>query len=199
MPETVPVRRQRRGEQRIVEILDAASVVFARAGVAMATTNAIAAEAGVSPGSLYQYFSDKFVIADALGDRYAEQVSLAHQAAFAGVDPVSAPLPETIAHIVGPIASFESNHPAFLPLFARVDLPASMAAPLARTEQAFVDRVTSILHARNPSAAPGTVQRAAEISVALFKGVLASGVPTEVVVSESTLAITGYLERKQLG
>ena len=51
-------------------ILDAAVVVFARDGLERATTNAIAAQAGISPGSLYQYFSNREDILSAVTDRY---------------------------------------------------------------------------------------------------------------------------------
>src|SRR6266511_1332655 len=47
-------------------ILDAAAGVFADAGYERATTNAIAAAAGISPGSLYQFFPNKEAIAEAL-------------------------------------------------------------------------------------------------------------------------------------
>src|SRR4051812_43963566 len=67
-------RRQPRGERRIDQILLAAGVVFARVGYERATTNAIAAEAGISPGSLYQFFPNKEAIAGALETRYAEQM-----------------------------------------------------------------------------------------------------------------------------
>ena len=45
------VRRQARGERRMAELQDAAAAVFAEVGYEAATTNAIAARAGVSPGT----------------------------------------------------------------------------------------------------------------------------------------------------
>src|SRR6266542_6598743 len=59
-------RRQARGERRIAQLLDAAGEVFATVGYAAATTNAIAAQAGVSPGTLYQFFPNKQAMAEAL-------------------------------------------------------------------------------------------------------------------------------------
>ncbi|WP_256967154.1 helix-turn-helix domain-containing protein, partial [Streptomyces caniscabiei] len=49
-----PRRRQARGERRIAQLLEAAASVFTSTGYAAASTNAIAREAGVSPGTLYQ-------------------------------------------------------------------------------------------------------------------------------------------------
>ena len=51
--------RQERSKVMVVEILEAASQVFAELGYARATTNKIAERAGVSVGSLYQYFPNK--------------------------------------------------------------------------------------------------------------------------------------------
>ena len=55
-------------------ILNAAARVFVRHGYARATTNRIAEVAGVSIGSLYQYFPDKRAIFHALHSRHIEQV-----------------------------------------------------------------------------------------------------------------------------
>ncbi|MER6937932.1 helix-turn-helix domain-containing protein, partial [Nocardioides sp. NPDC000441] len=68
-------KRQARGEERMREIVRAAAVVFAERGPDGATTNAIAAEAGISPGSLYQFFGSKADIARALSEHYAAELS----------------------------------------------------------------------------------------------------------------------------
>ena len=51
--------RQERSKVMVEAILEAASQVFAELGYARATTNKIAERAGVSVGSLYQYFPNK--------------------------------------------------------------------------------------------------------------------------------------------
>ena len=51
-------------------ILDAAARVFVELGYARATTNKIAEAAGISVGSLYQYFPSKDAIAVELLSRY---------------------------------------------------------------------------------------------------------------------------------
>lgn len=65
-----PVRR--RPAERPCEILLAAERVFSRRGYDRATTREIAAEAGISEGSLYRYFASKRAILLALIDRVAE-------------------------------------------------------------------------------------------------------------------------------
>ncbi len=63
---------RRRPAERPCEILLAAERVFSRRGYDRATTREIAAEAGVSEGSLYRYFASKRAILLALIDRVAE-------------------------------------------------------------------------------------------------------------------------------
>lgn len=61
---------QRRSRKTFDAILDAAARVFSERGFAAGTTNHIAAEAGVSIGSLYQYFPNKNAILIALLERH---------------------------------------------------------------------------------------------------------------------------------
>src|SRR5258708_30254250 len=76
------VQRRARGVQRIASILDAAETVFAEVGYDEANTNRIAAQAGISPGSLYQFFSNKEAIAQALVARYTEELQQVYGSAF---------------------------------------------------------------------------------------------------------------------
>lgn len=52
-------RRSRRAERRRQEIMEAAARVFARHGYERATTREIAGEAGISEGTIYNYFASK--------------------------------------------------------------------------------------------------------------------------------------------
>jgi len=68
---------QTRSRETVSAVLAAAAELFATAGPARTTTNRIAARAGVSVGSLYQYFPNKEAILAALGERHAAQVEAA--------------------------------------------------------------------------------------------------------------------------
>jgi AcrR family transcriptional regulator len=63
---------QARSLAMVETLLEAAARVFVKEGYARATTNRIAAAAGVSVGSLYQYFPSKDAIAVELLRRYRE-------------------------------------------------------------------------------------------------------------------------------
>jgi len=81
-----PTRRrakQARSQQTIEVVLEAAARVLASEGYAGATTNRIAERAGVSVGTIYQYFADKQQIFDALIRREVEGlVELLQRVAF---------------------------------------------------------------------------------------------------------------------
>jgi len=66
--------RQRRSRQTVDAVLDAVVTVLKRHGVQGVTTNRIAAVAGVSIGSVYQYFGDKAAIFSALHDRHVQEI-----------------------------------------------------------------------------------------------------------------------------
>ncbi|MBI3214975.1 MAG: TetR/AcrR family transcriptional regulator [Mycobacterium sp.] len=67
--------RQERSRATVDRILDAAARVLIAYGYDGASTNRIARAAGVSPGSLYQYFSDKDAITAAVVDKLAEDIN----------------------------------------------------------------------------------------------------------------------------
>jgi AcrR family transcriptional regulator len=66
--------KQRRARQTVDAVLDAAVRVLKREGFDALTTNRIAEIAGVSIGSVYQYFPDKQAIFVALHQRHVEEI-----------------------------------------------------------------------------------------------------------------------------
>ena len=73
---TVPVQRptprtprQERAQHKVALILEGAIRLLDKGGLPLLTTNAVAQKAGVSIGTLYQYFPNKEAILDALADR----------------------------------------------------------------------------------------------------------------------------------
>lgn len=68
------VPRQYRSRQTVEAVLAAVPIVLKQQGVRSLTTNRIAEVAGVSIGSLYQYFPDKQSVFNALHQRHVEDV-----------------------------------------------------------------------------------------------------------------------------
>jgi AcrR family transcriptional regulator len=66
--------KQRRARQTVEAVLDAVIRLLKREGSRPITTNRIAEVAGVSIGSVYQYFPDKRAIFSALHQRHVDQI-----------------------------------------------------------------------------------------------------------------------------
>lgn len=61
--------RQTRSGETVSAIIEAAAQILEQGGLAAFNTNAVAERAGVSIGTLYQYFADKAALLRALGER----------------------------------------------------------------------------------------------------------------------------------
>jgi AcrR family transcriptional regulator len=66
--------KQQRSRQTVEAVLEAVQRVLRRHGAKAITTNRVAEAAGLSIGSLYQYFPDKQAIFMALHERHVEEV-----------------------------------------------------------------------------------------------------------------------------
>lgn len=91
-------------------ILDAAAQVFDREGET-ATTNRIADRAGVSIGSVYQYFPDKLAILDALAARHLCAAGSELGVVFARLRADAPPFEETMRAVLEPVVAAHAGHP----------------------------------------------------------------------------------------
>lgn len=82
-PHTLAFDTDRGLSERHIRILDAAERVFARSGFHVATMHDVAAEAGMSPGNLYRYFSSKDAIIAGMAERDRSLIATD----FAALDP----------------------------------------------------------------------------------------------------------------
>jgi AcrR family transcriptional regulator len=90
--------RQRRARETVAAVLDAVIALVQREGVAAVTTNRIAEVAGVSVGSIYQYFPDKRAIFAALHDRHVAQIGQLVERTL--VEHAAAPLDDLVRALV---------------------------------------------------------------------------------------------------
>lgn len=83
----------------VERIVEAARVVLVRDGYESFTTNRVADQARVSPGSLYQYFPDKSALVTEVMDRWSAEISDRVAASLAGAGPVDVQDPGAVRSI----------------------------------------------------------------------------------------------------
>jgi AcrR family transcriptional regulator len=100
---------QDRARHTVEAILDAVTRILKREGPAAVTTNRVAQVAGVSIGSLYQYFPDKNAIYAALHRRHVEQIDSAIHAVL--VRHAASPIDLLVRALVDTMVDAHSTDP----------------------------------------------------------------------------------------
>ncbi|WP_330238817.1 TetR/AcrR family transcriptional regulator [Streptomyces sp. NBC_00525] len=163
-----PRRRQARGEARIAQLLKAAANVFCTTGYTAASTNAIAREAGVSPGTLYQFFPNKEAIAVELGDQLLTRWRETYGAAFL-VDHLELPLDRMLDATLDPLIEFNCANPAFTVLMHGSEIPGMITREHDAVHVTMLARVETILTGYLPDTPPADVTRVATMIFNVFK------------------------------
>ncbi|CAG9234403.1 TetR family transcriptional regulator [Paraburkholderia tropica] len=186
--------KQRRSAATVDAILEAAARILETRGPDGYTTNAIAERAGVSVGSLYQYFPNRDALTAALIDRESAPllVVLEHAGAASSCE---AALREVIR------ASVE--HQMRRPVLARVLDFEEARLPLGERDQRVSERLhATLLHAFGLADAPRLpdVETAAHDVYAIVRGMVdAAGARGETDAAalemRATHAVVGYLLR----
>ncbi|MEU8508262.1 TetR/AcrR family transcriptional regulator [Streptomyces brevispora] len=195
---TRPRRRQARGEARIAQLLKAASRVFCTSGYTAASTNAIAREAGVSPGTLYQFFPNKEAIAVELGDQLLSRWRETYGAAFLPGH-LELPLDRMLDATLDPLIEFNCENPAFTVLMHGSEIPGLITQEHDAVHTTMLTRVETILTDYLPSAPPAEITRVAMMIFILFKAGLDvimahEGDEREAYIKELKTILFRYLE-----
>ena len=103
-----PRKRQERGARRVADIVAAAAVLFAERGFDGTSMNAIAKAAGLTIGSIYQYFPSRDAVVDAVAEAYLAAWRAEKYAALKHVHEVS--LHEFVYRGVLSLFEFHKKH-----------------------------------------------------------------------------------------
>jgi AcrR family transcriptional regulator len=142
--------QQRRSLARIDQLLDAAAQVIADVGIGETTTNAIAARAGASVGTLYQFFPNKDAVLRSLAMRYAAEFDAIKDRVMA-VEAADLPLEVMMRGIVEPLAAFFDANPAYPRVFAAtMETDGSRTTLESRMHHGVITRVDAMLGRRFP-------------------------------------------------
>ncbi len=161
--------QRQRGHERVAALLAAASACFVEKGYDATTMTEVAARAGASIGSLYQFFPTKEALAGALIADHAE-------ALYARMERLVAQTPgwnteELSARLIRAFADYRKQHPSFVVL---VEAGGSVPSMLGRTiRQRMRDYLCQILAIHAPGLAAGDLRPAAMVVQQLMKAAVA--------------------------
>ncbi len=191
---------QARSRLTVEAILDAAARIFVEEGYGRLTTNAVAERAGVSIGSLYQYFPNKEVLIDALHERH--RARLHRDIADAVTMPIEGVDLEQIRRLVAGIVKGHLVEPALHARFEALRQDAAFAERLAgdATLDDFQSKVEQHLEATlHHQTEPADRRLPATILVATVHALapLATSAPSEQrrqrIVDEIARMVFGYI------
>jgi AcrR family transcriptional regulator len=183
-------------------ILGAAVELLSSRGYGATSTNQIAARAGVSVGSLYQYFPNKDAIVAALFERHARGIEQIIDAALEDMRRPDVPLRDAFRRM---LLGFRALHDAD-PRMARAVDPSGGRSQLAeivrRREEAFREQLADVL-GRRPDIRPGNRAVMASLLYDIVDAVTRSLMhgdarrfdPGE-ALPEAVEAICGYVEAR---
>ena len=191
--------KQARSQTTVETILEAAAQVFERHGYAAGTTNRIAERAGVSIGSVYQYFPNKDAILVALvHEHLAESTAMLqpHIERLNGGARFDDALPEIVHAMVAMHALAPTLHRV---LFEETQLPPMLRAELEELEDRLVEQAADVL-AADPRARPIDPRLTARIVIGAIEGLThrlvlrpPPGVSTEAIAREITALVRSYI------
>lgn len=148
LPQSRRVPVQSRGQQRVAEILDAAERLIGEQGYEAMTTNHIALAAGVSIGSVYQFFANKFEILQALTQRYLDGM-LSVYAGFGG-DIMSLAPEAIINRIYDGLLAYSKAHVSFSVVVMSAPPGSELAQASALIYDAMSKGIEGLLAVRAP-------------------------------------------------
>jgi AcrR family transcriptional regulator len=159
--------KQARSRQTVEVLLEAAARVALQRGYAAATTNRIAETAGVSVGTLYEYFADKEAVFDSLIQWQIEAVVAAVRSAE--LDP-EAPLGATLERLLRLAMGAMPRGPGFIRTLEQVP-GSALRRRLIRARAQVVEFIRQLLEARRRALRVTDLDLAALLVVSAAEGI----------------------------
>jgi AcrR family transcriptional regulator len=183
-------------------VLDTADRLLARDGPQALTTTALAREAGISVGSLYQWFPDVDAVLRDLVERYTAEFR--QVAAEFAADALREPPEDPAGAALAVFADAFRARPAFRALWFG-GLRTEELREVARGALAPIgEALASVIAARSPAASAGRVATVAEMLVLVADALLREAFRREpdgdaALLAEASLLLRSYLDAQLTG
>jgi AcrR family transcriptional regulator len=199
-PRTTPRKqpRQQRSQATVQVILDATARVLCTIGYDRASTNRVALAAGVSVGSLYQYFPSKEALVAALVERHVDVMLRLVRAKLAEV--ASAPLPVAVRTMIDAMFAAHAVDPKLHKVLIEQVPRIGRLEDILGVEREVEAMVTALLEARRVDVRPARLGAAAFVLCHVVEAVTHKAVLAELreprigeVAEELTEMVLRYL------
>lgn len=189
---------QKRSQETVDAILAATARILAKDGFEKATTNRIATKAGVSIGSLYQYFPNKESLVRALNDQHTRGILELLRVRYAEVR--HAPLEVAVRAIVSAMVEVHRVDPDLHRVLVRATPAVGALEETRRVEEAAAALLVAFLKARADELRPLDFELSAFLLVHSVEALTHAAVlehpellEGDLFIQETTRMILGYL------
>ncbi len=189
---------QQRSQERVQAILKAAEHLLLHGGYEAMTTSQLAKDAGISVGSLYQFFKNKEDVLNALAVHYLQALGQTMDAMFAP-NVADMRTEDAISQTVDLLVSYLANYPAYLHIIGAGWLSEGVREIINVADQRVTDNIEMLLITRGLAMEPAHRRIAAVTVVHLFNGLLPVLTRTEeanheITITEFKRAVTAYID-----
>jgi AcrR family transcriptional regulator len=191
---------QERSRLTVDALLEATARILIREGFGKASTNRIAAVAGVSVGSLYQYFPGKEALVAALIDRHRQKVMRVVRSELAAA--VGQPLPQAVRTLVTAAVRAHRIDPRLHRVLTEQIPRVGRLEKVETFNRENVALFRAYLESRRPELRALDVELAAFVCVTSIEALthsavlhqrIVSGEAMEALIEETTRLVVGYL------
>ena len=131
-------------------------------------TNALADRAGISVGSVYQYFSNKEAILNGLGTRYLDELERNSVAALSQ-NLAGLAIADMVDRVIDPMVRFERDHPAFGALLSGLENGGTLTTSTKQVDESILSTIEGLLTDIRPDMSREDLRRVASVTKALYK------------------------------
>jgi AcrR family transcriptional regulator len=183
----------------VTAILQAGEEIIAAEGFGRASTNRIAARAGVSIGSLYQYFPNKEAIRQQLVAQHRQRADQIIERALTRIEDPTIPFANALRALFEELVAMHQENPALIrALFEGLPNPEWQAEQREQEMRPYVQRMEALLRSRaepafnKPEEAAWIIVWAIEALSRLLAHEAPGDVSVPLLIEEAVAMVAGY-------